>query len=167
MTGSTDTLVLGRATDADLDGIRALPGLGRSTLARLEVDLHAPDHRCLVVRDATGAVIGFGAVLVGAAEAHLLDVAVASGHRRRGVGSRLVRALRAAARNDLGAQAMTLEVRASNDAARALYRRLGFVEEGVRPDYYPPDGPGGGREDAVLMWDHHLIRDDADDPGEE
>ena len=41
----------------------------------------------------------------------------------------------------------TLEVRASNLAAQALYRSLGFVATGVRPRYYSDDG-----EDAVNMW---------------
>ena len=41
-----------------------------------------------------------------------------------------------------------LEVRASNQAAIALYDKVGFVEYSVRPDYYPSEQ---GREDAVLM----------------
>ncbi len=42
---------------------------------------------------------------------------------------------------------MTLEVRSSNAAARALYGRFGFDEAGVRKDYYRDMG-----EDAVIMW---------------
>lgn len=41
-----------------------------------------------------------------------------------------------------------LEVRVSNLPARGLYQKLGFIEDGVRPGYYPA---GSGREDAVLM----------------
>ena len=41
-----------------------------------------------------------------------------------------------------------LEVRASNRAALALYEGEGFIEDGVRKDYYPA---GSGREDALLM----------------
>ena len=42
---------------------------------------------------------------------------------------------------------MTLEVRESNEPAKALYRRFGFEEEGVRPRYYAETG-----EDAIIMW---------------
>ncbi|MCZ2110933.1 MAG: hypothetical protein LC118_15425, partial [Dehalococcoidia bacterium] len=43
-------------------------------------------------------------------------------------------------------QAATLEVRESNEAARALYRRYGFYEVGVRKRYYADNG-----EDAIIM----------------
>jgi len=42
-----------------------------------------------------------------------------------------------------------LEVRESNERARALYLREGFAEAGRRRDYYP--APQGRREDALLM----------------
>jgi ribosomal-protein-alanine N-acetyltransferase len=41
-----------------------------------------------------------------------------------------------------------LEVRQSNDRARALYRRVGFAEVGLRRGYYPA---AVQREDAVVM----------------
>ena len=40
---------------------------------------------------------------------------------------------------------LSLEVRAGNDAAKALYRKFGFTEDGVRPNYY------SNGEDAILM----------------
>ena len=42
---------------------------------------------------------------------------------------------------------MTLEVRASNDAALQLYRRFGFAPAGVRKAYYSDNG-----EDALVLW---------------
>ncbi|MDP1634529.1 MAG: GNAT family N-acetyltransferase, partial [Gallionellaceae bacterium] len=45
-------------------------------------------------------------------------------------------------------QRMVLEVRASNQAAIALYRQAGFSDIGLRRDYYPART---GREDAILM----------------
>jgi ribosomal-protein-alanine N-acetyltransferase len=46
-----------------------------------------------------------------------------------------------------GATKATLEVRASNVAARQLYAKLGFIESGVRTLYYTqPD------EDAIILW---------------
>jgi ribosomal-protein-alanine N-acetyltransferase len=43
---------------------------------------------------------------------------------------------------------MVLEVRASNEAAISLYRKMGFSDIGLRRDYYPAED---GREDAILM----------------
>lgn len=78
-------------------------------------------------------------------EAHLSTLAVEPGLRRRGLGERILReAMRHAARQ--GAEMMTLEVRASNEAARRLYAKLGFRDVGRRPHYYKDN-----LEDAILM----------------
>lgn len=47
----------------------------------------------------------------------------------------------------LGAENFTLEVRRGNQVAISLYKSLGFVEEGIRPNFY--EHP---KEDAVIMW---------------
>ena len=41
---------------------------------------------------------------------------------------------------------MSLEVRVHNESAKELYRSLGFVEIGIRKNYYPDT-----REDAIIM----------------
>ena len=46
-----------------------------------------------------------------------------------------------------GSDSITLEVRASNKAALALYRRFGFAPSGVRKDYYKDP-----TEDALVLW---------------
>ena len=153
---TSPAVVLEPAHHRDLDAIRSLDGLGDSTRRMVDRDLGRDDHRLLVARDPDGTVVGFGAVSVAAGEATLLDLAIAPTWRRRGLGARLADALRGLARDELAATAMTLEVRVGNAAARALYRRLGFVAAGIRPGYYPDGGPDGGREDAVIMWDHDL-----------
>ena len=96
------------------------------------------------------AVLGYAGALVAAGEAHVMTVAVAPDARRRGVGAGLVRALLDAAR-ERGATTATLEVRESNDAARRLYERLGFVSHGLRPGYYGDNG-----EAARILWLHDL-----------
>ena len=98
----------------------------------------------LGLRDAAG-LQGFVVMWLVADEAHVLDVAVHPAARRRGYGTQLMEAAMARARA-AGAEVMMLEVRASNEAARSLYRRLGFHEAGVRPRYYTDT-----REDAVVM----------------
>ena len=64
-------------------------------------------------------------------ECDLLNLAVAPGHRRQGIGRGLVRALLESRQG-----AVFLEVRESNQAARNLYRSLGFQEVNVRSQYY-------------------------------
>ena len=68
--------------------------------------------------------------------------------RGRGVGGALVRASIDAAR-DLGAHKVALQVWPHNDAARRLYRRHGFVEEGLLRRHYPRRN--GELWDAVIM----------------
>lgn len=133
------------ATPAEAPAIRALPGLGSSTRNLLDVDLARDDRRCLVARANRGDVVGVVAGLRQLDEVHVLDIAVAAAMRRRGIGQRLLTELIRQERAD-GADGVTLEVRRSNVAAIALYRRLGFTVEGERPRYYP-DG-----EDALLLW---------------
>lgn len=75
---------------------------------------------------------------------HLNNIAVDAVHRRRGIGSLLVRSLLSRVGENAG---VTLEVRPSNGSAITLYQRLGFREAGRRKAYYPDN-----REDAVIMW---------------
>ena len=102
------------------------------------------DRVSLVAEDEAGRVLGYGGVLVTAGEAHVMTLAVDPAARRRGIASRLVAALVAAAAEE-GAHDATLEVRTTNRAAIALYRRFGFEPAGIRPRYYPD-------ADALVMW---------------
>lgn len=80
-------------------------------------------------------------------EAEILDVAVSPDWRRRGIAEALLQQLIAGLPQEISH--VLLEVRASNRAARSLYRKLGFREDGLRKNYYP--AAGGAREDALLM----------------
>lgn len=78
-------------------------------------------------------------------EGYIGNVAVHPGFRRRGIGDCLLQNLDAlAAEKKLSF--LTLEVRAGNEPAKALYRKHGYREAGCRPGYY-----ASPREDAVLM----------------
>lgn len=78
-------------------------------------------------------------------EGEILNLGVASDHRRRGIGRALVRSVLAAlASRDV--DAVYLEVRESNAGARRLYESLGFTEVGRRARYYRRP-----IEDAVLL----------------
>lgn len=80
-------------------------------------------------------------------EVHLLNIAVAHDQHGRGHARDLLRALYVRC-HQRRAEALWLEVRPSNQRARALYLREGFVDIGVRKHYYPA---ATGREDAVVM----------------
>jgi ribosomal-protein-alanine N-acetyltransferase len=98
----------------------------------------------LVVRAGAEAV-AYGGLWLMVDEAHITTFAVLPEWRRRGVGGRLMVALMDLALA-LQARVMTLEVRLSNRAARALYGQFGFKPVGVRPRYYRDNG-----EDALIM----------------
>lgn len=68
-------------------------------------------------------------------EWELENIVIATALRGRGFGSLLVQQFLARARVSQ-AQAIFLEVRESNTAARRLYEKFGFVESGVRRAYY-------------------------------
>lgn len=88
---------------------------------------------------------GWAIVWFVAGEAHIASIGVAALDRRRGVGELLVQgAIEAAAANDC--DELTLEVRKSNEAAQALYRKYGFEIVGERKGYYVDDD-----EDALIM----------------
>jgi [ribosomal protein S18]-alanine N-acetyltransferase len=76
---------------------------------------------------------------------HVLDVAVAPQYRRRGAAGAMLEELFARTASD-PTRGYTLEVRASNHGAIALYEAHGFESHGRRPRYYL-DG-----EDALVMW---------------
>jgi ribosomal-protein-alanine N-acetyltransferase len=91
-----------------------------------------------------GPVVGFASYWLVHDELHLLNLAAHPDHRRRGIGTRLMRHLLAVARGH-GCRYVTLEVRRGNHAAQALYQRHGFEAVGMRARYYS-DG-----EDAIVM----------------
>ena len=82
-----------------------------------------------------------------AGDAEILTVAVVPEARRKGVGAALITSAGVAALVR-GAASMFLEVSETNDAARALYTKLGFAEAGRRRDYYATDD---GWVDAIVM----------------
>lgn len=103
--------------------------------------------------DPLAGVRAYGAFRVVLDELHVLNVAVAPAHRRRGLARRLLGfALRTAARR--GARRALLEVRAGNREALSLYEALGFVPYGRRRDYYREPV-----EDALLLSREEPLRD--------
>ena len=78
-------------------------------------------------------------------ESDMMNLAVDPAFRRRGIARALVCALIEQLRK-MGSRCLTLEVRASNESAQALYACLGFVQVGRRKNYYHHP-----KEDALIL----------------
>ena len=104
-----------------------------------------PCSLTLAAVDGVGRLLGYVGLLAVVDEGYITNVAVRPDCRRQGVASSLLQALeaRGRARN---LTFLTLEVRQSNAPARALYEKLGYLQAGLRRNYY--ENP---REDAVIM----------------
>lgn len=94
---------------------------------------------------AEGQVVGYVGSQTVMPEADMMNIAVAPEFRRQGIASRLLDGLLAHLRGE-GVQSLTLEVRASNEGAKALYGAWGFAQVGRRPNYY-----FSPREDGLIF----------------
>ena len=83
-------------------------------------------------------------------EGQILNVAVREAYRRRGIAQTLVSEAMRQASAGFSDTEFTLEVRKSNMGARALYEKLGFICEGIRPGYYSDPV-----EDACIYWNRN------------
>lgn len=84
-------------------------------------------------------------------EVRIMNLAVLESMRRRGIG-RALTAMALQTGREEGAVRALLEVRRSNEGARALYEGLGFRPTTIRPRYY-----SNPEEDAVLMEMHPIV----------
>lgn len=110
----------------------------------------------LVAREGSS-VVGFAGLLFALTEGHITTIAVDPDRQGVRIGTRLLLVLVREAISR-GATAITLEVRASNDAAQALYRRFGFAPAGSRKGYYRDPV-----EDALVLWVHDVDTSDYSD----
>ncbi len=115
-----------------------------STLARLASRLrHGRDHP--TPPPLQQLVVGFCGLWFLLDEAHVTAIGVSSRYRGQGIGELLMMAAVDLAA-ERGCKFVTLEVRVSNTVAQSLYRKLGFIQVGVRPGYY-----SNNHEDAFIM----------------
>lgn len=108
-------------------------------------DVTAGGNIYVAVAETDGEKAGYGEIRIVAGEAQIYNIAIAPEYRKQGIGEALLMHLIEAGR-ERGCALVTLEVRAGNEAAMALYKKLGFREVGRRKGYYAKGG-----EDAVLM----------------
>lgn len=96
--------------------------------------------------DATDEILGFVGAWMVAGEASIINIAVTKKFRHTGIGKSLLTNLYRLCK-DLKCDAITLEVRESNTIAQDFYKKMGFIEEGKRKNFY--DEP---KEDCIIMW---------------
>jgi [ribosomal protein S18]-alanine N-acetyltransferase len=113
-------------------------------------ELARPEGRSYLVAKVGSQVVGFAGMLFIGTEGHVTTISVDPDWRRRGIATRLLAALCREAVAE-GATALTLEVRATDVGAQALYRAFGFAPAGIRRGYYKEIG-----EDAMVMWAHDV-----------
>lgn len=152
--------VFRQATPQDIHAVVALdraiessPHWPIAAYAAMVCQAKASVQRCLIVAELPGAepadafprLVGFAVASHHAPAAELESVGVAPAARRSGLGRSLSATVIAWGR-ERGATEVTLEVRAANAAAIALYIQLGFREIAQRARYY-----SAPEDDAILM----------------
>ncbi len=103
-------------------------------------------NRLYIVAKLGRDVIGYAGMICYGDEAHVTTIAVDPAQQRGKIGTRLMYELLEEA-IDMGAHAVSLEVRVTNWGAQRMYQRYGFRPVGVRKNYYQEIG-----EDALIMW---------------
>lgn len=113
------------------------------SLAMFVLELSKPSGICLAA-EARGDLVGYLVCSRYADVWHLMNVAIVPELRREGIARILIETML----ERIGPEGrLTLEVRASNAPAIAMYERFGFRAAGTRRRYYHDNG-----EDAVIMW---------------
>ena len=142
-------LIVRKGVASDVDDIEALELVCFSTpwsRDSLLYELTENPMATYVVAELEGKVVGYVGVWSIVDEGHITNVAVSPSYRKRNIGSLLISHMLKATMQ-AGLVRHTLEVRASNEAALALYRKYGFEAAGIRKGYYEDNG-----EDAIIMW---------------
>jgi len=103
-----------------------------------------------MIAEINNKIVGFAGVWIIVDEGHITNIAVHPDFRGQGIGEKLVLSLLNQACN-WTINAFTLEVRDSNIIAQNLYKKLSFIEEGRRKNYYSDNN-----EDAIIMWRRSL-----------
>lgn len=144
-----DKLIVRTAEAEDIDAIAAMEQVCFSTPWSRESIAHDLTDNAMaqyLVAELDGVIAGYGGMWIIVDEGHITNVAVLPQYRHKKIATLLMSVLLTAGERQ-GIHRFTLEVRSSNEAAKALYRKLDFKEAGLRKGYYHDTG-----EDALIMW---------------
>jgi [ribosomal protein S18]-alanine N-acetyltransferase len=142
-------LDLRRLDARDLDTVEEIERASYPTpwsRSMFAAELRKPSALALGAYAESGDLVGYAFVSRYVDAWHVMNVAVAPEHRRRGIATELLQRLFEITSADQR-RGYTLEVRVSNSEAIRLYERLGFESRGIRRGYYTDN-----REDALIMW---------------
>jgi [ribosomal protein S18]-alanine N-acetyltransferase len=153
MTRMNGSVQIRPMTRMDIERVMEIAaGLKQAPLWPLESYLKALDpaaqpRRVAVVAEntETATIVGCAVASLTVPEAELETIAVAAKFQRQGIARQLFGTM-VEMLQGMDATVIALEVRASNEPARALYESLGFTNAGLRPRYY-----ANPVEDAVWM----------------
>ena len=109
-------------------------------------EMNEDENRAYFVAKVDRELVGYAGMICYGEEAHVTTIAVDPRWHRNKIGTRLMYELVSTA-IDMGARAVSLEVRVSNWGAQRMYGEFGFRPVGVRKNYYQEIG-----EDALIMW---------------
>lgn len=144
----SDKLIIRKLTEEDVEPLSAIES------ASFSMPWSAEDFAALLTRDycvyyvaeVDGEVAGCCGMTNICNEGNIDNVVVAEKFRGQGIATALLERLLEEG-DSLGVTAYTLEVRVSNAPAIHVYEKLGFVSEGIRPNFYEKP-----TEDANIMW---------------
>jgi len=142
-------VVLRRLESADLGQVETIERQSYPTpwsRAMFDAELRKPSSLALGAYTEEGDLVGYAIVSRYVDAWHVMNVAVATTYRRRGIARALFERLFEITAVD-PRRGYTLEVRVSNTEAIRLYEELGFESRGIRRGYYTDN-----HEDALIMW---------------
>jgi ribosomal-protein-alanine N-acetyltransferase len=142
--------------------LRAVMAIERRVYSRpwspnlFAAEIAEPANRSYLVAKLHKEVVGYAGLICYGDEAHLTNIAVDPQLQRKGIATRLLYEEIVRAR-EMGATAVSLEVRVTNWGAQRLYARFGFRPVGIRRNYYQEL-----QEDALIMWTDDIRSSDYD-----
>jgi len=145
----TDSFVFRYLKEEDIDQILKIEELSFATpwtRQSFENELNLNQFAIYLVLEKEGQIVGYCGMWLIVDEAHITNIAVLPEFRGQKLGEAILRMIMEVAKKK-GAKTMTLEVRISNTVAQSLYRKLGFMNGGIRKNYYTDN-----YEDALVMW---------------
>jgi ribosomal-protein-alanine N-acetyltransferase len=140
---------LHRLESRDLDTVEEIERASYPTpwsRSMFVAELRKPSSVAIGAYSAEGNLVGYAFVSRYVDAWHVMNVAVATDCRRRGIATTLLERVFEVTASD-SRSGYTLEVRVSNAHAILLYEGLGFEARGIRRGYYTDN-----REDALIMW---------------